>query len=261
MLATLDSLLRPHVPARARFDPSDLAARFLAWVDDGAYTPDGDGRFDIGGATSAGLSAVRRGVSPEEAGSTDERDNGNGSLMRILPLALVERDIDEFELVDHAHRSSAITHGHHLARATCALYVLVARRLLEASPRAEALADARARLRVLYEARPDAAKWLGALDQVEAWENRAGSGFVIDAFWSAWDAFAGANDYRQTVERAVNYGNDTDTTACIAGGLAGLHWGMDGIPTDWLRGMRGRDIVEPLIGRLTTGLDASATPA
>ena len=64
------------------------------------------------------------------------------------------------------------------------------------------------------------------------------------------DAFAGANDYRDTIERSVRYGNDTDTTACIAGGLAGTRFGIDGIPKEWLTGMRGRDIVAPLVDRL-----------
>ena len=89
------------------------------------------------------------------------------------------------------------------------------------------------------------------VDRIEGWQGRSGSGYVIDAFWSAWDALAGARDYRETIERAVRHGNDTDTTACIAGALAGLHWGVDAIPADWLRRMRGRDIVEPLVGRLT----------
>jgi ADP-ribosylglycohydrolase len=73
---------------------------------------------------------------------------------------------------------------------------------------------------------------------------------VVDSFWSAWDAFAGAATYRETIERAVRYGHDTDTTACIAGGLAGLRWGLSGIPEPWLAGMRGRAIVDPLVERL-----------
>ena len=76
-----------------------------------------------------------------------------------------------------------------------------------------------------------------------------------DSFWSAWDAFAGANDYREAIQRAVAYGNDTDTTAAIAGGLAGIRWGIDGIPAEWLSGMRGREIVEPLVTRLTKAQD------
>ena len=71
-----------------------------------------------------------------------------------------------------------------------------------------------------------------------------------DSFWSAWDAFVGASSYPETIERAVRYGNDTDTTAAIAGGLAGIRWGIDGIPSAWMAGMRGRDIAAPLIDRL-----------
>ena len=78
LLALLDSLLT------VGFDPADQGARYLAWADDGAYTPDGDGRFDIGNATSAALDRIRRGVPAEEAGG-DATTLGNGSLMRTMP--------------------------------------------------------------------------------------------------------------------------------------------------------------------------------
>jgi ADP-ribosyl-[dinitrogen reductase] hydrolase len=250
MLALLDSLLRERGPRDAVFDTTDQASRFLAWVDAGAYTPDGDGKFDIGGATSTALSRMRQGTTPEAAGGTGEKDNGNGSLMRILPLALVERDLSDADVVDHAHRSSAITHGHPIAQAACALYVLTARQLLAGHARGESISLAEGTLRQSYHQRPDIAMRLHALDTLEAWSGRSGRGYVVDSFWSAWDAFAGAKSYRDTIERAVRYGHDTDTTACIAGGLAGLRWGLEGIPLDWRGGMRGKATVEPLIDRL-----------
>jgi protein-tyrosine phosphatase len=116
--------------------------------------------------------------------------------------------------------------------------------------RRSALDDARAALRSVYSGADGSAERLAALDELEAWSGRSGRGFVTDSFWSAWDAFAGAASCRETIERAVAYGNDTDTTAAIAGGLAGLRWGIDGIPADWLAGMRGRLIVAPLVDRL-----------
>ncbi len=167
MLALLDSLLRDPAAGTPRFDTADQARRFVAWADDGDYTPDGDGLFDIGGATSAGLARFRSGVPAEAAGPSDDRSNGNGSLMRILPLALVERDIPDAELVDHAHRASAVTHGHPKAQATCALYVLVARRLLAGARRTEALREARSGLRTIYGVRDDASSRLAALDLLE----------------------------------------------------------------------------------------------
>ena len=106
-------------------------------------------------------------------------------------------------------------------------------------------------------ARAEAARRLrDALDHLLAWPERSGKGRVWDSFWSAWDAFAGARSYQETIERAIAYGNDTDTTAAIAGGLAGIYWGIDGIPKSWLDGMRGRDVADPLVDRLleTPGL-------
>jgi ADP-ribosylglycohydrolase len=93
------------------------------------------------------------------------------------------------------------------------------------------------------------------LEVLRGYAARSGSGYVVDCFWSAWDAFRAADSYRESIERAIGFGHDTDTTAAVAGGLAGAYWGIGGIPADWLSGMRGRDIAQPLIERL---LDAAA---
>ncbi len=246
MLALLDSLLD------VGFDVEDQGRHAVAWYRDGAYTPDGDGRFDIGGTTGSALAAIDRGAPAADAGPTGERDNGNGSLMRILPIALVDRDADDATLVDHAQRASRVTHGHPRSQVACALYVLLAARLLGGErDRTAALADAGATLRTILAGRAD---HLAALDHLEAYPDRGGRGSVWDAFWSAWDAFAGADSYRATIERAIAYGDDTDTTAAIAGGLAGIYWGIEGIPHGWLAGMRGRDVAEPLVAALTKPL-------
>lgn len=91
---------------------------------------------------------------------------------------------------------------------------------------------------------------------MEAYTSRGGRTFVVDSLWSAWDAFAAADSYRDAVVRAVCYGNDTDTTASICGGLAGIYWGLDAIPEEWRSATRGSSIVDPLIERLvaTAGL-------
>ena len=245
MLALLDSLLD------AGFDTDDQARRFLKWRDGTAYTPDGEGRFDIGGATDRALSRVAAGVAAEEAGN-DADALGNGSLMRILPIALVDPSATLAELVERAHRSSRITHGAPACLVACALYVLIVCELLSEADRAAALASATEHLRETA--------FADALDTFLAWPDRSGRGHVVDSFWSAWDAFAGAGDYRSAVIRAVQYGNDTDTTAAIAGGLAGAHFGFDGIPREWLDGLRGAAVVEPLVARLLRRLDPDRVP-
>ncbi len=261
MLALLDSLLT------GRFDPEDQGRRILAWADDGRYTPDGDGKFDIGTTTATAVTALRNGVPAPDAGPTDASTAGNGSLMRILPLALVERAprtdardparrVGDDRLVAHAHAASRVTHGDVRCQAACALYVLAVRRLLAGDAPEDAIDRARRTLRDLYRRDRELAVHRSALDEIEAWTERKGSGFVIDSFWSAWEAFAGARDYADTIVRAIRLGRDTDTTAAIAGGLAGVHWGWESIPAAWRRAMRGREVVTPLADRLaaTTGL-------
>lgn len=245
-LATLDSLLPPDGVGPARLDLDDHGRRYLAWMETGAYTPDAEGLFDIGGATRSALSRIGSGLPAEEAGGRDERDQGNGSLMRILPLALVDLPAGEDRLL-WARRSSCVTHAHPVVQVTCAFSVAIAERLLAGVPRAEALAAGRAAL--------DAhvgtdAELLAALAVLDGHTGRAGRGWVVDSFWSAWDAFAGADDVAHAIRRAVAYGNDTDTTAIIAGGLAGIHGGVDAIPDAWRAGMRGGAVVEPILARL-----------
>lgn len=243
-LALLDSL------CRVGFDTADQARRFLAWADTGAYTPHGGGRFDIGNATAAAFARLRRGVPAEEAGA-DPDSQGNGSLMRILPIALVDPPDEAAQLIERAHRSSAITHGAPESLAACAVYVLVARRLADGErDRPSALASAFADVEADYRRRGDPAL-LAALELLRGHAEREGRGWVIDSFWSAGDAFAKHETYRDAVIAAVKYGNDTDTTAAIAGGLAGIYWGLDesagGIPAEWLNGLRDEDQVDRVL--------------
>ena len=257
MLALLDSLLLDlgaEPPHPGGFDTADQARRALAWAEVGAYTPDGEGRFDIGAATSQAMDSIRRGVPAEEAGPSHERSQSNGSLMRILPVALtaVEPSVKLPELIDRAHRSSRVTHGHVTCQVACALYVVLARDLLRGDPdRPRVLSAALGRLRLHYErSGSSGVAHLAALDALEAWPTRQGRGGAIDSFWSAWEAFAGADSYAATIQRAIAFGNDTDTTAAIAGGLAGIYWGLAGIPVEWLEGMRGSEVVRPILERL-----------
>jgi ADP-ribosyl-[dinitrogen reductase] hydrolase len=251
MLALLDSLLS------VGFDVEDQGQRALAWWRDGAYTPDpGRPPFDVGGTTGRALQAIADGVPAVDAGPSGELDCGNGSLMRILPIALVGdgarngegSQLDTATLIERASRASRVTHGHPRARAACSLYVLVAARLLDGErDRDAAFATATRDVQASIDGdRPMLAALYHLLGHVE----REGRGRVWDSFLSAWDAFAGAGSYREAIERAIAYGNDTDTTAAIAGGLAGVYWGIDGIPAEWLAGMRGRGVVEPLVDRL-----------
>lgn len=238
MLALLDSL------RTVGFDVEDQGRRALRWRQEGAYTP--GGVFDIGSATSTALSRIARGVPASEAGGTTEGANGNGSLMRILPIALVGRDEDDTILIAQASAASALTHAHPRSRITCAVYVLLARNLLRGEEDRQAALTAA--IQSVEDQLPEESK--ADFTLLKEYANRSGSGYVVDCFWSAWDAFAGASTYDDTIERAIRCGKDTDTTACVAGGLAGVYWGLGSIPAEWRAGMRGQDIVAPLVKRL-----------
>jgi ADP-ribosyl-[dinitrogen reductase] hydrolase len=232
---------------RGRLDPDDLGRRLLAWHDRGEYAVDGR-VFDVGIQTARALGNLRCGTPALEAGSTDVYANGNGSLMRVLPLALWHRGRDA-ELVADARAQSRVTHGHLRAQACCALYCLWARRILEeaADPWSEAVAT----LRALIAGEPEFLDELdGSIRPDEPPEGR-GSGYVVDCLHSARWAVA-AGPYEQVVKAAIALGHDTDTTACVAGGIAGLRDGVAAIPERWRMALLGRERLDPLLYELLT---------
>lgn len=189
----------------------------MRWYDEGYLAVDGS-VFDIGIQTGRALARLRAGVPALEAGSREESALGNGSLMRVLPLALWHQGSDA-ELVADACAQSRVTHGHPRAQVCCALYCLWARRTLEEAPdpwtaavnslRAIFFEGTREREELEWSIRPD--------DSPEG----DGSGYVVATLRSArWAQDAGS--YEQVVRAAVSLGHDTDTTACVAGGIAGL---------------------------------------
>jgi len=244
-LGLLESLLE-----RGGLDLDDFAGRMLRWLDDGHLAVDGR-VFDVGIATDTALARVRDGIAAEASGCSGERDNGNGSLMRVLPLVLWHHGSDE-DLVELAHRQSLPTHAHPRTQVVCALYCLVARALLAGS--SEPLAWAENRLTEICAITGDVTRARELEREVLASPRRDdphGSGYVVDTFWSAMRCLEEPS-FDAVVRRAVSLGDDTDTTACVAGGLAGVRFGIDAIPARWREALRGWDMVEPLLERLVS---------
>lgn len=242
-LALLDSLL-----TRGALDLDHFAERLLAWFEDGAYTPDGR-VFDIGIQTRRAFSNLREGVSPESSGPSGERENGNGSLMRVLPLASFFRGASLETLVREAERSSLPTHGHVRSRVICVLACVWARHELEGHD--EGFARAVSELRELYTRTGDAER-LEVIDahvRPEEPEPGRGSGYVVDTIRSVRDCLR-ERTFEDVVRAAIALGDDTDTTACVAGGLAGLRFGVEAIPERWLEGLKGKEQVSALLSRL-----------
>lgn len=229
------------------FDAAHFAKGLADWYDRGFMAVDGK-VFDVGIQTANSIRWLKQGIEPMLAGGADEYSNGNGSLMRVLPLALWHNGSD-FDLIADAFDQSAVTHGHLRSKLCCALYCLWARRILENVPNPWDEA-----VETLYKIFPE-----GTIENTE-FETRIcpqdavyetnGSGYVVDSLRSARWA-CGNKTYEETVKAAISLGKDTDTTACIAGGIAGLKFGLDGIPVRWREKLRGKEIYEPLLEKLT----------
>ena len=240
-LVLLDSLL-----ACDGLDLTHFAGGLRRWLLEGFYAVNRS-VFDIGAQTSTALNRLGSGVPPELSGPSGERDNGNGSLMRVLPLALWHRG-DDRELMVLAARQSLPTHGHPRSQVACALYCLWARAALEEHPDPWSSAVSRFRNHGGLDLFPDE-EVQRVLDPGNA-ESARGTGYILDTLWSAKAAVEGTTSFEACVRHAVTLGHDTDTTAAVSGGIAGLLYGGEAIPDRWTEALRGRSLVEPLLAKL-----------
>ncbi|WP_316888015.1 ADP-ribosylglycohydrolase family protein [Ralstonia edaphi] len=244
-----------------KFTLTDFSARLLRWLDHGYMAVDGD-VFDVGNQTYDALDRLRDGASPRESGGNDEHSNGNGSLMRVLPLALWNTGTDE-ELVRDAHFQSLPTHAHPRSLVACAFYCLVARAFLNRHP--DPWVWAERRLADIYgdwsnvQERRTLLHELDVLRSFPKDDQPRGSGYVLDTIWSTHKAM-NEDSFENVVKTAIMFGNDTDTTAAVAGGLAGIRYGVAGIPARWLAQLRGFELVEPLIARCAIGCQVTNCP-
>ena len=221
------------------YRPERLAELFLAWQEHGYWTPHGT-VFDIGIATSTALSHIRYGSAVEDAGGDGERDNGNGSLMRILPVALRYADASVEEMLFMAHRVSAITHRHPRSQMACGLYCCMARGLLGGLAPLDAYQFMNEHghqyynMAPFHREMPHFARILSGTIGDVAESEIASSGYVVHTLEASLWCLLTSGSFEETVLTAVNLGDDTDTTGCVAGGLAGLYRGVSAIPEPWV---------------------------
>ncbi len=215
-----------------------IARRFAEWHDKAAYTPHGK-VFDVGGTTARAIERIKKGVPPERAGGAGERDNGNGSLMRIAPLTFymsgMRKAEERFRIVKDV---SSMTHAHEWSVAACYIYVEMLNYVRMGRAKDAAYEEMRGDFRrgVPFISKETLQKFDRILkDDIRALPESAirSGGFVIDTLEAALWCFLNTDNYRDAVLRAVNLGDDTDTTGAVTGALAGLAYGLDGIPKEW----------------------------
>lgn len=235
-LATVESIAR-----LGRISPDDIMHNFYRWTDENAFTPYGE-LFDIGFATRDAIQRYAGGVPAGKCGGRGERDNGNGSLMRILPLAFTDC---RYKTVDAV---SDLTHAHEISLEACRIYISVARKLLRGKPLHEIVKKIKPKLSV-YERLP-------VLETLQRDEISSG-GYVVDTLEAALWCNLKSSSYRECILLAVNLGRDTDTVAAIAGGLAGIMYGTGGekgIPEEWIGQIARKEWIEELCEKFEKSL-------
>lgn len=244
------------------FDVERMGKSFLAWFDDGHWSADGKA-FGSGGTTRAALKKIREGGPCENAGLATMESNGNGSLMRTLPLAFYLRDKDTYEKWTVIRSVSSITHAHPIACMACHYYVDFAILLLRGFPKEQAYAALKQHLRLAFNVisiENGFQKDFHALDGLLMEDIakrpidavRSGS-FVVDSLEAAIWCLMTSSSYQETVLKAVNLGGDSDSTAAIAGGLAGILYGLDGVPEHWCRWLARREDINRLADEFERG--------
>jgi ADP-ribosyl-[dinitrogen reductase] hydrolase len=223
------------------------ARRFIRWFREG-YWGAHHKVFDVGMATQQAilrLEIIFDSGNLQELknlkGGGDENENGNGSLMRIMPLlwVIAGKDIQkQFEMI---WENSALTHRHIRAAICCFIYLKIAEELMFGKNPKEAYKEASVATLTLWKEMhfPDNEK-----KHFERIINRnisdlpveqiKSGGYVIESLEASIWCLLNTSDYRSAVLTAVNLGDDTDTTAAITGGLAGLYYGKDAIPSQWI---------------------------
>ena len=247
------------------FDPEDSGRRFLAWLDEGEWSAHGQA-IGVGGATYRALGRIRSGLPAVLAGGRGENDNGNGSLMRILPASAWLAALPEPARLRGIAAYSAVTHGHPRSILACWLHCLVSARLLAGEPPREAyeraMEEARSQLDALPASlRAESGAYARVLDgnlaSLPAASIRA-SGYVVHCLEASLWCLATTSDFSSCVLAAVNLGEDADTTGAVAGGLAGLAYGRASLPADWASALSRSGEIEALSAKLAALVGKSA---
>ena len=241
----------------------DIMARFDDWGRNGAYTPGGK-KFDIGNTCAWAIDRYRKGCTPALCGSNKINENGNGSLMRILPMAFVlygkygKNITNHKKAMEDIHKISGLTHRHPLAQSACGIYLSIAVRILDGYELFAAIQEGVGAALNWYASHSRFADCVDFWERISSprqfrWEKEEtiySGGYVVETLETALWCLMNTKSYRECVLRCVNMGYDADSTAAIAGGLAALYYGWDSIPQAWIDALQAKEIIDDCIAGL-----------
>jgi ADP-ribosyl-[dinitrogen reductase] hydrolase len=249
-LALADSI------ASVGWDLNDQARRYVAWWRKGEYSVN-DHCFDIGMITRSSLSRFLETNDARTSGNPSEHASGNGSIMRLAPVPiryahLIPDQIDE--LVRLLMESSLPTHASPHCLSACAYMGLLLCGLMQGRGREEVLDSfwpPLRRFREIYPLHPEVDVLADGSFREKEPPEVVGNGYVVKSLEAALWAFHDATNFREAVLRAVNLGDDADTTGAICGQFAGAYWGESGIPIEWRDGLARPEMIEKALRGLT----------
>ncbi len=226
------------------FDPHDQLERYCRWYETGYMSSNGR-CFDIGSTTYRALTRFRKTGEPF-SGATEAYSAGNGSIMRLAPVVLFFYP-DREKIWFYCGESSRTTHGATECLEACQLLGDILYRLLSGSDKETALFDT-----LPHELTTPALQSLARGEYRTLDEHRIqGSGYVVKSLEAALWSFWMTDDFESAILKAVNLGDDADTTAAVCGQLAGAYYGETGIPSGWLGKLAMRAEISHLSDRLT----------
>ncbi len=249
------SLCMLDVLCKYGLDYDRIMENFGRWYYNDEFTPTGE-MFDVGNTCSMAIENYIKHKKPYTmCGLNGERDNGNGSLMRIHPvvLYLAEKDMLLQEKIEIVHAMSALTHAHNRSKIGCGIYAFVLWELLQ-NPAIKALKVGLEKAANFYKGQVELIQYNRLFERtfiITRREDIKSSGYIVATLEAAIWCLLTTSSYKEAVLKAVNFGDDTDTVAAVTGGLAGALYGYDAIPQEWRDTLIRRVYIENLCEQIT----------
>jgi ADP-ribosyl-[dinitrogen reductase] hydrolase len=227
------------------FDADDQMQRYLRWIDEGYYSSK-DYAVGLGKTIINSLFRYRKTGNPY-SGRTESRYSGNGSLMRLAPIAIYYQN-NLLEACKYASLSSQTTHASAECIQACQYFCHILLNAFIAENKYQVF-ESRTNLDLACLTSIVSCDFMKkSVDEIK------GSGFVLESLEAALWAFWHTNNFKDAVLAAANLGDDADTTAAICGQLAGAYYGIDHIPVEWLRKLHRKNDIQNLVIKLTLSL-------
>ena len=245
-IAFMDSIIENRI-----INYDDIMNKFIKWYEDAEYTAT-DEIFDIGITTREALYNYKyKNIPSQKAGLSNERSNGNGSLMRMLPVAqyLYMNNFTDDEETEIINNLSSLTHAHEISKLGCKIFCDYVKELLKGKTKEEAYDNIKKiDYTKLYDEKTIEKYNRILKNDIKSYSETEifSSGYIVNTLEASLWCTLNSNSYKDSVIKAVNLGNDTDTVGAITGGINGTIYKTKDIPENWLLKLKKKEYLEEL---------------